>query len=694
MNDTSETLAIEGTSRALAAGQVVFQRFRLERVLGRGGMGVVWLAHDEKLEEAAALKFLPETVRLDSTAVDELKRETRKSRQLTHPNIVRIHDFVEDATGAAIVMEYINGHTLAEKRLEKPFRAFEPEEIRDWMLQVCEALEYAHREAKIVHRDLKPANIMVSATGRVKITDFGIARSISDSISRMSAFQPRSGSGSPPFMSPQQANGEPATPLDDIYGLGSTIYDLLTGKPPFYTGDIFRQIETRTAPSVTERRRELQLSMASVPQEWESLVADCLAKDTASRPQSAAEVIVRLRERGKKPGSPAGGATGAHSGAPKRAIWIGAGVVVVGAILVLFAMQLFLLRSIKTGPETTGVRPPEPALASSLPIPKESAEVSPGGVAPVRAPVFPASPSLQTGETPVPPGVAISGEPAKEAAPAGKSDENAIAWTKLGKMHAEGDGVPKNDAEAAKYFRMAADQGNAEAQAKLGELYADGNGVEKSDAEAAKWFRLSADQGNALGEGNLGALYANGQGVEKNDGEAVRLLRLAADKGNAEALMNLGVLSLSGREGNGNDAVKWFRMAAELGNARAQFKLGRMFSEGSGTEKNYAEAAKYFRMAADQGNPDAQSHLGAMYLSGLGMPASDAKALKLFESAADQGNADAQFSLGLMYANGRGVAKSSSEAAKWYRLAAAQGNVRAQKKLKELDVPDEADPPR
>ena len=123
--------------------------------------------------------------------VSAVKNEQR--RQLAHPNIVRIHDFVEDPSGAAISMEYILGQTLAEKRLEKPHRAFEPEEIRDWMIQVCEALNYANHDAKIVHRDLKQANIMVSASGRIKVTDFGIARSISDSVSHLSAFQPRAG---------------------------------------------------------------------------------------------------------------------------------------------------------------------------------------------------------------------------------------------------------------------------------------------------------------------------------------------------------------------------------------------------------------------------------------------------------------------------------------------------------------------
>ena len=331
------------TIRGLVGGQFVFGRFRLERMLGRGGMGVVWLARDERLEEEVALKFLPETVRMDSSAVDELKRETRKSRQLTHAGIVRIHDFVEDATGAAIAMEYISGQTLAHKRLEKPCRAFEPEDIRDWMIEVCEALDYAHREAKIVHRDLKPANIMVAGSGRIKITDFGIARSISDSMSRASIQRPGT-SGSPPYMSPQQAIGEPSTPQDDIYGLGATIYDLLTGKPPFYSGDIFRQIETRTPPSMGDRRREFDLSMRPVPPEWESLVADCLAKDPAARPLSAAAVAKMLAGGSSTTAVPSALPIKTRaSPVPKPTILVGFAIASITGLLILVLLAVVLL---------------------------------------------------------------------------------------------------------------------------------------------------------------------------------------------------------------------------------------------------------------------------------------------------------------------------------------------------------------
>ncbi len=282
------------TLQGYTEGVLVFDRFRLERMLGRGGMGVVWLGRDQKLEELVALKFMPETVRMDAPAIDDLKRETRKSRQLTHPSIVRIHDFVEDARHAAITMEYIQGTTLAQKRLQKPERALEPEELQEWVLKICDALEYAHQDARMVHRDLKPSNIMLTESGRIKITDFGISRSISDSVSQISALQARPGSGSPPYMSPQQVNGEPSTPADDIYSLGATIYDLLTGKPPFYSGDILHQIETKRAPRMSDRRREISPTLPALPAEWEDLVADCLAKEATERPACAAEVRDRV----------------------------------------------------------------------------------------------------------------------------------------------------------------------------------------------------------------------------------------------------------------------------------------------------------------------------------------------------------------------------------------------------------------
>jgi serine/threonine protein kinase/Tfp pilus assembly protein PilF len=279
----------------------VFARYKLVKVLGRGGMGIVWLARDEELERDVALKFLPDLMVQDRTLLDQLKHETKRCLELTHPHIVRIYDFVHDERSGCISMEYIDGETLSNLRAQKKQRVFEPNEIAAWTSQLCDALDYAHNHAKVIHCDLKPANLMVNQRGDLKITDFGIARSLSDSVSRLTLEQGRS--GTLVYMSPQQLNGERCTHLEDIYSLGASIYELLTSKPPFYSGNIDRQICERVAPSITQRCTELDIEPAQIPQVWEDAVAACLAKDPSRRPQSAAEVAQRLQLTPAKTGT-------------------------------------------------------------------------------------------------------------------------------------------------------------------------------------------------------------------------------------------------------------------------------------------------------------------------------------------------------------------------------------------------------
>ena len=289
-----EELDLGQTIRGFRSGQKVFRRYTLVRILGRGGMGVVWLARDEELERDVALKFLPYLVVHDLAVLDELKRETRRSLQLTHHNIVRIHDFVQDAESACISMEYIDGPTLSALRVEQANRVFEPEELLSWIEQMCEALDYAHRHAKIVHRDIKPANLMLNGKSELKVADFGIARSLSDSVTMLT--MARGASGTLAYMSPQQLDGERASNLDDIYSLGATLYELLTSKPPFYSGGIERLIREKTPPSVAERRQDLGINTGhKIPESFERTVAACLAKNPALRPQTAMEVSERLR---------------------------------------------------------------------------------------------------------------------------------------------------------------------------------------------------------------------------------------------------------------------------------------------------------------------------------------------------------------------------------------------------------------
>ena len=292
MNSRASGNGLDVTLHEFASGQKLFNRYRLIKTLGRGGMGIVWLARDEELERDVALKFLPDLVIHDRAVLSDLKRETRRSLELTHKNIVRIYDFVHDETSGCISMEYIDGDTLSNLRADKPRKVFEPDELREWVSQLCDALDYAHNHARIVHRDLKPTNLIVNQRGNLKVSDFGIARSLSDSVSKLTMH--RSKSGTLVYMSPQQLDGERGDHLDDIYSFGATFYELLTSKPPFYSGNVDRQIREKIPPPMAQRRKELEIESDPIDAAWEEVVASCLAKNPTRRPQSVTEIASRL----------------------------------------------------------------------------------------------------------------------------------------------------------------------------------------------------------------------------------------------------------------------------------------------------------------------------------------------------------------------------------------------------------------
>src|SRR5436190_22420005 len=133
-----EELDLGQTIRGFAAGQKMFGRYVLKSILGRGGMGIVWRAFDEHLERDVALKFLPELIIHDRAVLDDLKRETRRSLELTHKNIVRIYDFIHDQTSGCISMEYVDGNTLSNLRADKPHKVFEPHDLTEWVSQLCD----------------------------------------------------------------------------------------------------------------------------------------------------------------------------------------------------------------------------------------------------------------------------------------------------------------------------------------------------------------------------------------------------------------------------------------------------------------------------------------------------------------------------------------------------------------------------
>ena len=193
-------------------------------------------------------------------------------------------------------MELVEGGTLVQARHQQANEVFEPDAIKTWVEQLCQALEYAHTKTKIVHRDLKPANLMLDADGDLKIADFSIAASVTASVSRVS--QQASSSSTPLYMSPQLMMGKKPSITDDIYALGATLYELLVGNPPFFTGNVMMQVLNKPAPDLNEQRQwvasENGKTVGDVSAVWVNTIMACLAKEAEDRPQSAREVWDRL----------------------------------------------------------------------------------------------------------------------------------------------------------------------------------------------------------------------------------------------------------------------------------------------------------------------------------------------------------------------------------------------------------------
>jgi hypothetical protein len=260
-------------------------RYVLIRLLGRGGMGEVWLARDERLEQQVALKFLAAKVRENSPALDHLRLEAARSRRLTHPNIVRLYDFHEPPGEPAFLsIEYVEGSSLNALRFGSEKRVLTWEYLRGFLAQLCAALEYAHAE-NVIHRDIKPDNILIDSRGRLKLTDFGLAAMTTD-LARSGSGH---GGGTLNYMSPQQLEGKHPQATDDIYAVGATLYELLTGETPFCSGDIARQILHEQAEPLRQRLERLGIEN-DVPSDVAAMIMSCLGKDPEQRPPNAQSV--------------------------------------------------------------------------------------------------------------------------------------------------------------------------------------------------------------------------------------------------------------------------------------------------------------------------------------------------------------------------------------------------------------------
>jgi eukaryotic-like serine/threonine-protein kinase len=257
-------------------------RYRIMRKLGTGGMANVYLAEDQELGRRVAIKILDDRHANDDQFVERFRREAKSAASLSHPNIVSIYDRGEAEGTYYIAMEYLDGRSLKELIVS---RGPAPIGIAiDYARQILAAVRFAHRHG-IVHRDIKPHNVLVDAEGRLKVTDFGIARAGASQMTEAGSII-----GTAQYLSPEQAKGAAVDQTSDLYSVGVVLYELLTGVVPF-SGDTPVEIAMKHLSAVPEPPSEKR---AEVPRDLDLIVLRALAKDPAERYQSADEMDADL----------------------------------------------------------------------------------------------------------------------------------------------------------------------------------------------------------------------------------------------------------------------------------------------------------------------------------------------------------------------------------------------------------------
>ncbi len=266
--------------------ELIGGRFRLHRLLGSGAMGQVWLTTDERLERSVAVKVVVPTSSGDQQLGARLEREARAAAAIQHTNVVRVFDYIEDGNRTLIVMEYVEGETLAD-RLESG-GAMTLEDAVDIAAQVCDGLAAAHRSG-LVHRDLKPSNVMITEDGVAKVLDFGIAKRTGGSEAALTM----TGAviGTPRYMAPEQLRGDPLDARVDVHAMGLLLFEMLTGRAAFHKVN-FAELMYQIVNEVPDVRL---LDERGVPAEITQILLHATQKAVADRWPDAKSMADALR---------------------------------------------------------------------------------------------------------------------------------------------------------------------------------------------------------------------------------------------------------------------------------------------------------------------------------------------------------------------------------------------------------------
>ena len=354
--------------------------YRVLEILGGGGMGVIYKAEDLKLGRRVALKFLPEEVASEPSALARFEREARAASALDHPNICAIHEFGEHDGHPFIVMQLLEGQTLRERigaAPPHPGKALPTEELLDFAIQITRGLEAAH-EKGIIHRDIKPANIFLTRRGEAKILDFGVAKLVHGDRELDASAHPASPDDAPPFdpssplnltrtgttvgtasyMSPEQILGEKLDPRTDLFSFGLVLYEMATGQQAF-AGDTAVVIREAILHRPVQPARQSNPSLSSA---IEKVIAKALQKDRSLRYQHASEICAELLRQTRPAGT-------------RRRRW----AVVVAAAFTLTILAAAVYRASKSDPPAIAFRKEVQLTSNPSENHIENAAISPDG---------------------------------------------------------------------------------------------------------------------------------------------------------------------------------------------------------------------------------------------------------------------------------------------------------------------------
>ena len=661
--------------------------YKVEALLGAGGMGEVYRSRDTRLDRLVAVKVLAARLSSNPEAKRRFDREARAISSLNHPNICTLYDIGHQDGIDFLVMEYLEGETLADRLMKGPLS---PEQVLRNAIEICDGLEAAHKSG-VIHRDLKPGNIMLTKSG-AKLMDFGLAKPTSDfgmaprqlgSDDTTTFATPAPGLpltvegtvlGTIQYMAPEQLEGKEADARSDIFALGTVLYEMASGHAAF-TGQSHASI---VAAILTYHPPAIAMAQPISPSAFDSLVRVCLAKDPDDRWQTAHDVKLQLRwiaDAGSQANAPlapmflAGGAGAAFTPSTGGAAAVSGPAPAPSAPPVLSPTVMSPLEPMPGAiPQaadsisSAGALPtPNQAFVPAPPVEKKrGSERLAWAIAGLAALAVLAMAAVFVLHVQLPFG--LSGNPAAQNA--GSAQKPASPTTGSSGSATTPPAQPSASAPTPPAAPSAADETKTASAAPS----APPPPAEKSQPKRTVDTTPLSDfkPPSAQAENSAPPAPAPPAPAVTKPPPAVEATRAAAPPADPAKLLQEGKSELSAQ--NAHAARESFRKAADAGNVQAAVLLGTLYAQGLGGPKSDWDAVRMFRQAADAGYARGMFNLGLMYESGRAVPAGqDMKtAAHWYTEASNRGDSDAAFRLGMMYEEGRGVAKDLNEASRLY----------------------------